>query len=170
MIYGEKVEYLISACIYLLATKGKHFRKKKSPHHSYTQIICVAYLLENIWRIATPLSRERHTILCKACFFQSCPLYPVININFLPRAGSSHFLSCMVITKYFWEMTVVMTGDDDTCITPRSCVWFQREPSWSWSSGSRIYNYIWNQFLSSLKLCVRTTLRRGVLDFNNSMW
>ena len=37
-------------------------------------------------------------------------------------------------------------------------------PSWSWSYGSWIYNYLWNQCLSSLTLSVRIPLRRGVLD------
>ena len=37
-------------------------------------------------------------------------------------------------------------------------------PSWSWSYGSWIYNYLCKQFLSSLMLWVRTQLRRGVLD------
>ena len=38
------------------------------------------------------------------------------------------------------------------------------ELSWSWSYGSWIYNYVCNQCLSLLKLCVRVPLRRGVLD------
>jgi hypothetical protein len=38
------------------------------------------------------------------------------------------------------------------------------ELSWSWSYGSWIYNYVCNQCLSLLKLCVRIPLRRGVLD------
>jgi magnesium-transporting ATPase (P-type) len=36
--------------------------------------------------------------------------------------------------------------------------------SWSWWYGSRIYNYLWNRCLSPLKLWVRITLKRGVLD------
>jgi hypothetical protein len=37
-------------------------------------------------------------------------------------------------------------------------------PSWSWSYGSWIYNYLCNQCLSSLTLWVPTLLRWGVLD------
>ena len=37
-------------------------------------------------------------------------------------------------------------------------------PLWSWSYGSWIYNYIWNQCLSPLTLRVQTTLGQGVLD------
>jgi hypothetical protein len=36
--------------------------------------------------------------------------------------------------------------------------------SWSWSYGSWIYNYLYNQCLSPLTLRVRISLRRGVLD------
>ena len=38
------------------------------------------------------------------------------------------------------------------------------EPSWSWSYGSRICNYLCNYCLSPLKLWVRTPLKRVVLD------
>ena len=37
-------------------------------------------------------------------------------------------------------------------------------PSWLWSYGSWINNYLCNQCLSPLKLWVRISLRRGVLD------
>jgi hypothetical protein len=37
-------------------------------------------------------------------------------------------------------------------------------PSWSWSYGSWIFNYLCNQCLSPLTLWVRIQLRRGVLD------
>ena len=38
------------------------------------------------------------------------------------------------------------------------------EPSWKWSYGSWIYNYLCNQCLSPQTLRVRTSLRRDVLD------
>jgi hypothetical protein len=37
-------------------------------------------------------------------------------------------------------------------------------PSWLWSNGSWIYNYLCNQSLSLLRLWVRIPLRWGVLD------
>ena len=37
-------------------------------------------------------------------------------------------------------------------------------PSWSWSYGSWIYNYLFNQCLSPITLCVQIPPRRGVLD------
>jgi hypothetical protein len=37
-------------------------------------------------------------------------------------------------------------------------------PSWSWSYGSWIYNYLCDQCLSPPKLWIRIALRRGVLD------
>jgi hypothetical protein len=36
--------------------------------------------------------------------------------------------------------------------------------SWSWSSGSWIYDYLWNQCLSPPRLYVRIPLKRCVLD------
>ena len=42
--------------------------------------------------------------------------------------------------------------------------WMKAPPSWSWSHGSWIYNYLCNQCLSPLNLWVRTPLRRGVLN------
>ena len=43
-------------------------------------------------------------------------------------------------------------------------LWSNKGPSWSWSYGSWIYNYLWNQCLSPLKLWVRIPPSRGVLD------
>jgi len=40
----------------------------------------------------------------------------------------------------------------------------QKVPSWSWSYGRKIYNYMCNQCLSLLTLWVRMPLRRSVLD------
>ena len=37
-------------------------------------------------------------------------------------------------------------------------------PSWSWSYGSWIYNYLCNQCLSPLTLCVWIPLRQGAFD------
>jgi hypothetical protein len=42
-------------------------------------------------------------------------------------------------------------------------------PSWSWLYGSRIYNYLCNQFPSSLKLWVRTTFMARCTR-HNIMW
>jgi len=39
-----------------------------------------------------------------------------------------------------------------------------QRPSWSWSYGTWIYNYLCNQYLSPQRLWVWTPLRRGVLD------
>jgi len=41
---------------------------------------------------------------------------------------------------------------------------FVEGPSWSWSYGSWVYNYICIQCLSPLTLWVRILLKRGVLD------
>ena len=52
-------------------------------------------------------------------------------------------------------------------ITSHQWYWYFVNPSelsWSWSYGSWIYNYVCNQCLSLLKLCVRIPLRQGVID------
>jgi hypothetical protein len=49
------------------------------------------------------------------------------------------------------------------CAYTISIIHFQG-PSWSWSYGSCIYNYLFNQYLSPITLWVRIPLRRGVLD------
>jgi len=41
---------------------------------------------------------------------------------------------------------------------------FKEGPSWSWSYGNEVYNYLFNQCLSPLTLWVRIALRRGALD------
>jgi len=40
----------------------------------------------------------------------------------------------------------------------------RKGPSWSWSYGNWIYNFICNQCLSALALWILIPLRRGVLD------
>jgi len=42
-------------------------------------------------------------------------------------------------------------------------------PSWSWSYGSWIYNYLCNQYLSPLKLWVRIPFVARWTQYNN-MW
>jgi len=42
-------------------------------------------------------------------------------------------------------------------------------PSWSWSDGSWIYNYLCNHFLSPLKLWVRIPLMARCIRYN-IMW
>jgi hypothetical protein len=41
---------------------------------------------------------------------------------------------------------------------------FLTGPSWSWSYGSWIYNYLCNQCISPLKMWVKIPLRKSVLD------
>ena len=63
----------------------------------------------------------------------------------------------------------------DCCFTPdeiffshlmerTSYIQWYEGPSWSWSYGSWIYNYLCNEYLSPLTLWVRILLRWGVLD------
>jgi len=52
------------------------------------------------------------------------------------------------------------------CVWNITNIWYKKMegPSWSWSYGSWIYNYLCNQCLSPLNLWVRTLFMRGVLD------
>jgi len=43
-------------------------------------------------------------------------------------------------------------------------------PSWSWSYGSWVFNYLFNQRLSPLMLWVRISLMWGVLDTTVCQW
>jgi hypothetical protein len=46
-----------------------------------------------------------------------------------------------------------------------------RGPSWTWSFGSWIYNYLCNQYLSPIPLWVRISLRRyNVIKFASDLW
>ena len=67
-----------------------------------------------------------------------------------------HFITRNFFFKYWGNNTIT---ERDIIITERS-VW----PSWSWSYGGWIYNYLCNQYLSPLTLWVRTILRRGVRE------
>ena len=49
-------------------------------------------------------------------------------------------------------------------LSPGGSTSYQKGPSWSWSYGSWIYNYLCNQCLSPLKLWVQTHSWRAVLD------
>jgi len=66
----------------------------------------------------------------------------------------------IAICKFKWNNSVI--EDEYLCNTAKR-LW---EPSWSWSYGGWIYNYMYlcNQCLSPLMLWVWIALRRGVLD------
>jgi hypothetical protein len=56
-------------------------------------------------------------------------------------------------------------------ITSHQWYWYFVSPSeLSWSYGSSIYNYVCNQCLSLLKLCVRIPLRRGITILTEDLW
>ena len=84
------------------------------------------------------------------------------------KISSSHLL---YIIHHTWSKGLNNPGkksltDDRNTL----CVWTYNVyenitgPSWSWSYGSWIYNYLCNQCLSALTLWVRIPLRRGVLN------
>ena len=64
------------------------------------------------------------------------------------KQGVEHFmLGALSIYAYIWFIAFCGKG-----------------PSWSWSYGSCIYNYLCNQCLSTLMLWIRILLKRDILD------
>ena len=63
----------------------------------------------------------------------------------------------------FWKDTILHITLMVSMAYKYKCIFFWGA-ALSWSYGSRIYNYLCNQCLSSLKLWVRTPLRWNVLD------
>ena len=63
-----------------------------------------------------------------------------------------------------WVFVIVLRISPHTCMHPGTYEPVIEGPSWSWSNGSWIYNYLYNQCLSPVKLWVRIQHRRCVLD------
>jgi len=74
-------------------------------------------------------------------------------IGYTVSQSQIEFTTCVVNTRTY-------DHDQDDRLYIRSHV----VPSWLWSYGSWICNYMCNQCLSPLKLWVRISRRRGVLD------
>jgi hypothetical protein len=81
--------------------------------------------------------------------FLLCTLTPEVQCQEFHR---NHVIWRTKITK-FWR-----NGNDSKQL------YWEKGPSWSWSYGSWIYNYLCNQCLSPLMLRVRIQLGWGVLD------
>ena len=79
----------------------------------------------------------------------------MIGFNFLFRARDPNIFTAT--NRYYWKDTrhdYILYID----------FYIIQGPSWSWSYGSSIYNYLCNQCLSPLTLWVRILFRRSVLD------
>ena len=83
-------------------------------------------------------------------FEELCPLMIVKNLEKKKLKWSPVYVSHFILNIMYF-------------ITP-SFIYTRQGPSWSWSYGSWIYNYLCNQCLSSLTLWVQILLRQGVLD------
>jgi len=75
--------------------------------------------------------------------------------------GSKNSLYYKFQNTFHWKRKV---SDSQTVQIIRLYIYFVKGPSWSWSYGSWIYNYLCYQCLSPLMLWVRILLRRDVLD------
>jgi hypothetical protein len=77
------------------------------------------------------------------------------------RVRVSVVLSCLTpLSKIFFWLIVVIV-----CLTGLDlCIWIAVWPSWSWSSGTWTYDYLWNQCLLPLTLWVRIPPRCGILN------
>jgi hypothetical protein len=53
---------------------------------------------------------------------------------------------------------------------PRAIFWLNKGPSWSWSYGSWIYNYLCNHCLSSLRFWVRVPLMARCTRYSIMWW
>ena len=75
-------------------------------------------------------------------------------------------LFCMNILKFHPDRVVLEQSRIYHHLIKKYCQTYilKLVPSWSWSYGCWIYNYLCNQCLSPLTLCVRILLRRCVLD------
>ena len=87
--------------------------------------------------------------------------------------------SAILTVKGNWELKISKLQFVSKCIVSDSYLasreqfssytmtrtsYFLMGPSWSWSYGCWIYNYLYSQCLSPLALWVRILLRRGVLN------
>jgi hypothetical protein len=76
---------------------------------------------------------------------------------------------CSCISEIYNIVITCRKGLGLWCLMPLSTIFqlyrgVMRGQSLSWSYGSWIYSYLCNQRISPLTLCVRSPLRRGVLD------
>ena len=88
-------------------------------------------------------------------------LYIVVNTKNGHQKHTEHMLRALT---YDW--TVKYEWKDSLHYISLHLGW---GPSWSWSYGSWIYNYLWNQCLSPLKLWVRTPFMARCTRYN-IMW
>jgi hypothetical protein len=115
--------------------------------------------------------------LCVSLCFS---LFLCVSLCFQPLLGNSLFLISVIVRYshdvhvlyiifniWFWnysDIVVLFSFVFHYFMLYYESRTYLKGPSWSWSYGSWIYNYLCNQCISPLPLWVRTPLRRGVLD------
>jgi hypothetical protein len=93
-------------------------------------------------------------------------LYFLSNTRWFYPNKLEALISYIITRVYYYKLSVSMNVNIDIIMLPR----YKKNknktsgPSWLWSYGSWIYNYICNQCISPLTVCVRIPLMRGVLD------
>ena len=88
-------------------------------------------------QLSKPLASSLYTVPLILIYYTSSNYYPYPDIHIYPPLTSHTQLIYFMLTLIYPTIT--------------------RSSSWSWSYGSWIYNYMWNQCLSPLTLCVRIT-------------
>ena len=106
-------------------------------------------------------TRNFHSPLVSWRAVVSHRLYIVVNMKNEHQKHTEHMLRALT---YDW--TVKYEWKDSLQYISLHLGW---GPSWSWSYGSWIYNYLWNQCLSPLKLWVRTPFMARCTRYN-IMW
>jgi hypothetical protein len=104
--------------------------------------------------------------LCRLYIRKLCSLWLMVSSNIM---GSVTIFWCQTYDKHNRDLSMHIRMNNSMLLTPTYFYsWMLsrkfKEPSWSWSYGSWIYNYLSNQYLSPLTLWVRIPLRQGVLD------
>jgi hypothetical protein len=98
------------------------------------------------------------------CFLMWCHLDQT-NLKFLVELKHhANHLSLLQILYLFFSYSIKLSR----YIKKAVLYWLLHKkegPSWSWSYGSWIYNYLCNQCLSSLMLWVQITIRGGVQQY-----
>jgi len=110
-------------------------------------------------------NQTNHEVTSK-CFFVYFNKFCGFNISCIYSFRFSHPL--ILTFLHFTVITILFTIDLTIYIHLNLyllCVcWNFEGPSWLWSYGSWIYNYLCNQCISPLTLWVWIPLRQGVLD------
>ena len=85
-------------------------------------------------------------------------------LSFVYRCFSCMGMSLQIFQRMFGFLTVLCTTLVLGICNAVKLLYMYLGPSWSWSYGSWIYNYMCNQCLSPPSLWFRISLSRGLLD------